>query len=642
MRFVIVPGLLACACASFVLAGCGSQPSSNLDSRGASTSSASSPGAVQLVDVTQKAGIGFKHNNGSFGLRWTPEVMGSGVAFIDADGDGYQDIFLVNGRDWTDEEIAAYRKGNGSKHLRDHGFKVPARGPRRRTWGALYRNNRDGTFSDISEQAGLGVEIFGMSACVGDYDNDGRSDLYVTGYGRNALFRNESAGGAIRFREVAKATGVIDGGWSISATWLDYNRDGRLDLFVSHYLDWAPAKDAWLESEGAKNYTAPEHYQPVLSTLYRNDGGRFSDVSKQAGIRQAKAEAGRGAKSAGPKLLSKAMSVATCDYNNDEWPDIIVSNDLMANQMFENNKDGTFSEIADRAGIAYSMMGVARSGMGVDVGDIDHSNRESVAIANFSTEMLGLYQNQGGSFADIASPAGIAESTSPLVGFGCHFSDIDNDGWLDLVVANGHVYDVIAQAGRGETHAQKMLLFRNASGQATQDEAAGKGAPTSSRGTTQSKRVLFEDVSAQSGEAFSKPIVGRGVASADIDLDGDSDIIVSCNNGAPLLLRNDGGSKNNALRVILRGTKSNRDGIGAGVWAQVGPELLRRRVKSGASYLSQSELPVTFGLGQSKKAELVAVRWPSGKLMQFPNIQANQIITIDEDKGIVHKQSIKR
>lgn len=525
------------------------------------------------------------------------------------------------------------KKGAGHEHQLKHGFVAPTPKVRRRTPCALYRNNGDGTFTDITRSAGLDVDIYGMSACVGDYDNDGRNDLYVTGVGRNYLFHNESRGRNIKFRDVSDELGVRDGGWSISAAWLDYDRDGKLDLIVSHYLDWKPELDHWVDKNGIKLYSAPEHYRPVLTTLYHNEGNHFRDVSEEAGITHAtrlwKTE----------KLWSKGMSVAVGDYNNDMWPDILVTNDLMRNHLFKNNGNGTFTEEGEKAGVVYGNAARPRSGMGAAFADIDHTDRESIAITNFATEMVALYQNQGnGLFQDIAVPAGVAQATAPYVGFGCVFSDIDLDGWPDLFVANGHVYRGVEESS-SPVYAQPMQLFRNRSG----DKDAGPGgAPVPPSPTGRTERVLFEDISRQSGAVFNKPIVGRGLACADIDLDGYPDFVVCVNNGVPLLLHNDGGNRNHAIRVTLRGTKSNRAAIGAVLWATVGGELLRRAVRSGSSYLSESELPVTFGLGQNAQATLISVRWPSGKLTQFKNVAADQMILIDEDKGIVQRQPLKR
>ena len=651
------------------LSGCsqsgGGQAEAPAASQAASTSDASEPaaseassaalsdevaaGPMRFTDITARAGITFRHNNGSFGAKWTPDTMGSGVAFLDFDGDSYADLFFVNGRNWKPSEVEAYKKGSYREHQARHGFKLPDLPPGQprpgRSVGALYRNNRDGTFSEATRGSGLDVEMYGMGAAVGDYDNDGRDDLFVTSLERNFLFRNEGAG---RFRDVSLAAGVREAHLSTSAAWLDYNRDGRLDLFVCSYADWKPDIDAYAPWQGQKSVAGPDHYTGQRSQLLRNEGGgHFVDVSRQAGISVAlspskkpllgKALSGKplaGEPVPGKPLLGKALGVALCDYNNDLWLDIMVANDRERNFLFRNNQDGTFEEVAVRAGIAYSNMGQARAGMGLGVGDIDHANLESVAITNLSQEMIGMYRNMGnGLFKDIAPESPVGKVSWPFLGFGCSLVDLDNDSWLDLIVANGHVNDI------DPTQAlMRPLLFHNlgATVRALKQKASN---------------ASFVEIGQQSGEAMQKRIMGRGLACADIDHDGDTDVVISCNNGAPLLLRNDsqgpgGAKRNNSLRVVLRGTGraggNNRSGIGAGVWAEVEGDLLRHRVQSGSSYLSQSELPLTIGLGSAQKVSDLAVRWPSGKLAQFPNVAANQIVTIDEAKGIVKKEPLEK
>jgi hypothetical protein len=578
---------------------------------------------VQFTDVTQQAGIHFVHNNGVFGAKWATEVMGSGCVFFDYNNDGWQDIFLVNGRNWTDAEIEAYKKGNGKKHKEQHGFVLPPNKPYQRTTGALYRNNRNGSFSDVTKGSGLDIEVYGMGVTAGDYDNDGRPDLLMTSYEGNYLFHNEGAG---RFREVGQQAGVSHAHISTSATWLDYDRDGWLDLFVCQYFDWKPNIDAYDKwKDGTKVISVPESYTGQFNSLYRNLGnGHFADVSGKAGIHRAL----RDGKATRNKLSGKALGVAVFDYNNDLWPDIVVANDRERNFLFRNNGNGTFDEVAEMANIAYSKMGQARAGMGIDTGDIDHSNRESVVVTNLSNEMVGLYRNLGrGGFDDIAPNNEVGRASFPYLGFGAVLVDVNNDGWLDIFVTNGHVND------KDLTRAlQPSLLFLNGSQVAADVQ----------NGTTVKKlRLSFTEVGAQSGEPLRRKIMGRGLAYADIDLDGDCDVLITTNGGAPLLLRNDGGNKNNVLRLVLRGTKSNRDAIGAVAWGEAGDDAVRQRVRSGSSYLSQSELPVTLGLGSHKQVKVV-VRWPSGKLMQLGSVAANQILTVHEDKGILSRRPFTR
>ena len=618
-------------CGLLVLTGCRQEPlvqqasgqreeSGSAPSAPAGTAATSGAGIV-FSNATSKAGISFSHNNGAAGLKLMPETNGAGVAFIDYDGDGWQDIFFVNSRDWTEAEVQAYKQGAG----RGRPYLFAKTRPRRRATGALYRNNRDGTFRDVTRGSGLDVEMYGQGAAVGDYDNDGKPDLYVTAYPRNYLFRNTSTSQAPRFQDATQTAGVRDGGWSTSAMWVDYDKDGLLDLFVCHYVHWSPAIDrSTFTKSGAKTYGNPQDYGGQLHSLYRNQGGgRFEDVSVRAGIH------GSTAQRKEMEQSSKGLGVALCDYDNDLWPDIVVANDREPNFLFHNNKNGTFSEVATRAGIARNAAGWARAGMGIDVADIDQSNRESIAIGNFSGEMMGLYQNVGnGLFLDIAGLSDVGPASAPMVTYGCVYLDVDLDGGLDIAVANGHVNDLIEEFRQDRTYRQPMLLFRN------------RGVARLSNSQSASPPVIFQEIGAQVGRALREPIVGRGLARGDFDLDGDPDLLVTVQGGAPRLLRNDGGNQNNALRVELQGTKSNRSAIGALVWAKVGDASLRRGVHSGSSYLSQSELPLTFGLGASTLVQQLTVRWPSGQLQKFSNLAANFSLLIREGKGIVKKTKL--
>jgi len=559
---------------------------------------------VHFTEVAGQAGIRFTHNNGAFGAKLLPETMGSGAAFLDYDGDGYPDLFLVNSRDWTDAEVAAYRKGSGKRfaHL------IPANRPKRPGTCALYHNNQNGTFTDVTKQAGLDVEMYGMGVAAGDYDNDGDPDLYVTALNRNYLFRNEGGG---RFRDVAAEAGVQDSGWSTSAAWVDYDKDGLLDLFVCHYVEWAPETDIACFQGERKAYCTPEAYTGQFCRLYRSKGGgKFEDVSEKAGILRQVVPGGEVRKCQG-----KSLGVAICDYNNDDWPDIVVANDTEPNYLFQNNKDGTFAEIGREAGIALSESGVARAAMGVDSADIDHSGRESLVFGNFSNQMLGLYQNRGGGlFIDVAPVSEVGQASLQFLAFACLFLDIDNDTWPDMFIATGHVDDEINQIMSAVTYEERPLLFRN----------EGKG--------------HFKEIGQQSGEALKKPVVGRGAAYADIDLDGDLDILLFVNGGPVRLFRNEGGNKNNSLRLTLEGARSNRSGIGALIEAKVGGETLRATVRSGSSYCSQSELPVTLGLGQAAKVDTLTIRWPSGAVTELKDVAANQRLTIHEETGKIGEQ----
>lgn len=556
------------------------------------------PTWVQFTDITTAAGLKFKHNNGAFGESWMPETVGSGVAFIDYNGDGYQDIYLSNSRSWTDAEIEAYKRGSGRRRANS----IKPQPKRQRSTGMLFRNNKNGTFSDVTKQAGLDIEMYGMGVSVGDYDNDGRPDLYLTSLGRSYLLRNEGG----RFRDVTQSAGIEAAKWTTSAAWLDYNKDGRLDLFVCSYILWTPATDIYASFNGKqKSYVGPISYQGQPSRLYRNNGnGKFVDVSASAGI----------LKQGGRKLDGKALGVVISDYNRDGWPDIIVANDQVPNFLFVNNRNGTFREAAGELGIAYDEAGKARAGMGIDASDIDHSGRESIVIGNFADEMLGLYQNRDGLFMDVAPRSEIGRASQKFLTFGVTFLDYNNDTWPDMFVANGHVDREIEVLRSDITWKQRPLLFHNQGG--------GK----------------FEEVGQRSGQALSRAVVARGLAYADIDLDGDLDVLLTTNADHPLLLRNDGGNRNKALRLELQGTRSNRSAIGARIEARVAGQTLHRVVRSGSSYLSQSELPLTLGLGRQNRVDALSIHWPSGSVTSLKDVAAGQTYVVSEDKGIIRRQ----
>jgi hypothetical protein len=545
--------------------------------RSAATPSAASP--FRFVDVAASAGVRFHHTTGAFGQKWFPETNGSGAAFFDFDADGHPDLFLVNSRPWSDAERRA-------AHL-------PAAGRHPRVTGHLFRNRGDGTFTDVTAGSGLDVEMYGLGAAAGDYDNDGREDLYVTGIGRNYLFHNEGSG---HFREVAGPAGVQGRGWSASAAWVDVDRDGSLDLFVCHYVRWSPAEEVPCSEGGRQVYCGPNLYRSEACHLFQNSGhGTFTDVSAKAGIQRARD---------GKPLRSKAMGVAVCDVNRDGWPDLAVANDTEPNFLFINTGHVTFLEKGTEAGIAYPESGEARSGMGIDAGDWQDTGQEGLLIGNFPEEMLGLYRSAGDAlFTDVAETVGIGRPSLPYTTFGCLLVDLDNDGWLDIATANGHT-DEKHEKGSPVTYAQRPLFFRNEGG------------------------TSFRPVA-----AFPRAVVGRGLAAADIDGDGDLDLVLTTNEGAPLLLRNESGSERHNLRVTLEGVKSNRSGIGAEVTAWVGGRAVRRRVRSGSSYLSQSELPVTIGLGEAARVDRLEVSWPSGTRDVLQNVPAGQALTIREGQS---------
>jgi len=531
---------------------------------------AAAPPAVQFIDVAAAAGIRFTHNSGRAGKKWLPETMGSGCAFFDADGDGWPDILLINGKDW-------------------------APGGRRST-AALYRNNHNGTFTDITRGSGLDIEIYGMGVAAGDYDNDGRDDVYVTALGGDRLFHNEGRG---KFRDVTRESGVANSAFSASAVWFDFDRDGKLDLFVANYVQWTPKGDLWCSLDGSsKSYCTPESYKGTSSRLYRNlGGGKFEDVTVRAGL-------------ANP--TSKSLGVAVLDYNNDGWPDLFVANDTEPNRLYRNNGNGSFTEAGLTAGVAYSEDGVARGAMGVDAADYDGSGREHLLVGNFSNQMLGLYHNEGnGLFVDEAPRSSVGRASLLSLTFGAFFFDYDLDGRPDILAANGHIEEEIGRVQPRIQFREPPLLFRN----------LGKG--------------RFEDVSRGAGADFARPMVARGAAYADFDRDGDLDVLITTNHGPAHLFRNDGGNRSHWLSVRLAGTRSNRDGIGAVVIVTTASGRQRQRVHSGSSYCSQSDLALTFGLGGETRATSVEVEWPSGARERSVNVAANQFLTIEEGKGLV-------
>ncbi len=544
---------------------------------GSAPTGKSAPG-TRFRDITQSAGIRFVHNTGAFGKKYLPETMGPGVAFIDYDGDGWQDIFLVNGMDWPG-------------HLRQH------------STPKLYHNNHDGTFTDVTVRAGLAVELYGLGVAVGDYDNDGHDDLFVTALGQSHLFHNNGDG---TFTDVTRSAGL----WgpqefSTSAAWVDYDRDGFLDLVVANYVQWSPGTDIFCTLDGtSKSYCTPESYRGASPRLWHNRGnGTFEDVTRKAGLYDP---------------TSKGLGVAILDYDQDGWPDILIANDTQPNKLYRNNGNGTFAEKGTLAGVAFSEEGVPRAGMGVDAADYDRSGYPSIVISNFSNQMLALYHNEGnGLFVDEAPRSEVGRASLLTLGFGCFFFDYDLDGWLDLFVSNGHIENEIERIQRRVRYAQPPHLFRN----------LGKG--------------KFREVTAEIGRAFATPRVGRGAAYGDIDNDGALDLLIATNGGPAVLFHNEG-TANHGLRVRLIGTRSNRDGIGAVVRVTAGGQTQRQMLRSGSSYLSQSELVLTFGLGSLPEAEALEVRWPSGQVDRLGKTAADQLITVQEGRGLLSAQALRR
>ncbi len=518
---------------------------------------AEGPG-FRLSDVSQAAGLNFTHNNGAFGQKYLPETMGPGCAFLDYDNDGHLDILLINGQDWPLHK-------------------------RRRSTMQLLRNNGNGTFTDVTKPAGLDIEMYGLGVAVGDFDNDGFPDLYITAVGQSRLFRNNRRGG---FVDVTDSSGLGKReAFSTSALWFDYDRDGLLDLFVCNYVRWSPELDVRCGLDGkSKSYCTPEAYRGSTSWLFRNKGdGRFEDVTAQSGLFDPS---------------SKSLGVAMLDVDNNGWPDLFVANDTQPNKLYRNLGNGKFEEAAVALGVAFSEDGKARAGMGVDTADYNRSGRMSIAVTNFDNEMIGLFAPNGKAFTDQAGASGLGAATRDRLGFGCLFGDLDLDGHQDLIAVNGHIDDTVRTAGRGTSHAQVPNLFRN----------SGRG--------------RFEDVAGAVGADFAKPKIARGVALGDFDNDGDLDVLLTTNGGAAYLYRNDVLSGNKGLRLRLEGRKSNRDGIGAVVKVHDASGVQTQIVKGGSSYLSSSERALTFGLARNAEATRVVIYWPSGRVEEHKGLKA--------------------
>jgi hypothetical protein len=534
-----------------------------------------SPNTVTFVDVARPAGIIFQHDNAASTEKYLIETMGSGCGWIDFDQDGLLDLYLVNG--------AATNVYKPTHPLRS----------------ALYRNNGDGTFTDVTEKAGVGAQgLFGMGVAVGDFDNDGYPDLFVCGYGRCILYHNNGNG---TFSDVTARAGVENAGrWASSAAWFDYDNDGRLDLVIANYVDWSPERNFYCgdRGPGMRSYCHPDDFNPQPPTLFHNNGdGTFTDVSKVSGLA---AKPGNG------------LGVVTFDYDNDGWQDIFIANDHMPNSLFHNNRNGTFTELGYLAGVAVSADGQFEAGMGTDAADTTNSERMDLVVMHLDMQLARLYRNMGdGTFEDETARSKLSYSTFHMSEFGTKFFDYDNDGWRDLFMANGHVLDNIQRYHSEVSYAEPKLMFRNSGG------------------------GVFENVSDQLGADFVLPRVSRGAAVGDFDNDGDLDILVNNCGQSPQLLRNDGGNRNHWLEILLIGTKSNRDGVGARVKVVAGDLVLYDQRKGGMSYQSAQDPRLHFGLGQRTKVNAIEIDWPSGVTTKIGGVKCDQIITVKEGEGMV-------
>ncbi len=524
------------------------------------------PASVQFTDVTEEAGIRFQHFKGETGKRYLPETMGSGVAVLDFDQDGWMDLFFVNG--WRLE--IGRPEGAGS---------------------ILYRNRGDGTFGDVTREAGLGSHAYGMGAAAGDYDNDGFPDLYVTNLGLNRLYRNNGDG---TFSDVTFEAGVGDPSWGASAAWLDADNDGHLDLFVTNYVRWTPSQDQWCGyGPGAKHYCTPEIFSGDTSRLFRNlGGGRFRDVTTESGL---------------SNPSGKALGVALWDFDGNGLMDLVVAEDTQPDKIYLNRGGFRFEEVGTRNGFGFSESGQARAGMGVDVADADNDGGGVVAVTNFSYEGIGFYRwGRGLNFIDQAVPAGIGQPSLLSLGFGLLFLDYDLDGWQDLLAVNGHIDDLVETVQTRLTYRQRPLLFRNR------------------------RDGRFLPMGREAGPALDQAYTGRGAAAVDYDNDGDLDLVMTENAGPAHLLRNQGGNRNHWIQIRLVGNASNRDGIGTLVTVKSGSTTQRRYRRSGSSYLSESDPRLTFGLGESTSVDRLEVRWPSGITQVLEDVAAGRLLVVKE------------
>jgi enediyne biosynthesis protein E4 len=534
----------------------------------AAAAAAQAPALPTFTDITRAAGLSFVHQNGASGDKWYPELFGGGVAVLDADDDAWPDLLFVNGRSWTATTPAAHR---------------------------LYRNGRDGTFHDATAGSGFDRSaVYGLGAAVADYDNDGKDDVFMTTVDGGRLYHHDGPG---RFTDVTRAAGITNRGFTVSAAWLDYDRDGLADLFVGNYVQWSPALEVRCAQGGEVGYCGPDAYKATAPVLYRNlGGGRFADVTARVGMQEA---------------ADKVMGVAVLDYNSDGWSDLFIGSDRVPARLYRNTGRGTFVDDGLPAGVALSEQGVARANMGVDAADYDRSGRPHILVGNFVNEMLGLYRNTDGRFfTDVAPRSEVGRASLLMVTWAVFFFDADLDGWLDIFALNGGTDESQGRDARARL-SMPPLLLRN-------------------RGTG-----TFENVSARLGPAFARPLMGRGAAHLDLDGDGDLDLALTTLNGPATLLRNDVPPGRAWLRIRARGSRSTRSALGAVVRVTGRAGTQTQTVRSGSSYASQSELALTFGLGADTSPVRVEVAWPSGTRQTFTAVPTNQTVVIDEGRGLL-------
>jgi hypothetical protein len=526
-------------------------------------------------DVTAKSGIRFKQEASRTTQKYLPESMVGGVAMFDYDNDGWLDLFFVNGAKLLDPM--------------PRGAKPDKSDPR--YWNRLYQNNRDGTFTDVTERAGLQGHFYGMGVATGDYDNDGNADLLVTNLGGNILYHNNGDG---TFTDVTAKAGVGGSGWCTGACFVDYDRDGHLDLIVSRYVEWDFSENVFCggHEPGYRAYCHPDQFNPITHLVFHNNGdGTFSDVSKKCGI----------ANSPG-----KGLGIAVNDFDGDGWPDIFIANDSVAEQLFRNKHDGTFEEVALTAGLAYDQNGHVFAGMGADFGDYDNSGWPSVFVNALANQKYKLFHNVKGWFEDVTDSIGLGGLTISHSGWGAKWIDFDNDGRLDLFIAQGHVMDNIELTEPRLHYREPPLLLKN-------------------------EPARFRNVSAQAGKVFGVPMAARGAAFGDVNNDGFIDVAINCNDSPALILRNVGHDRNHWLTLNLVGSTSNRDGIGSKIRLVTDDSKQQTRfVSTAGSYISASDRRAHFGLGASKKAQLIDINWPSGIVQRLESVAADQILTVKE------------